>query len=127
MPSSKRFTEADCERMAEMREAGASYNVIAREFKCSAKAISWHCLRLGADPPKPMPLRPDYYLQCPTLKRGNHIVRAFTPDEDARLVAMELEGKSITEIARVLGRKWNSCRGRLMTLARRDERAERAA
>ena len=122
----RRFSDADFDVIAEMRERGLSYQQIARKFGCSAKAISWHCLRLGADPPKPAPLRLNYHLEHPTMKRGNHVVRAFTPDEDRRLLELEADGRSITEIGRTLGRRWNSVRGRLMTLARRDERLQAA-
>lgn len=119
----RRLTAANFDTITEMRERGYSYEQIGREIGCSAKAVSWHCLRLGADPPKPAPLRPNYHLEHPVMKRGNHIVRAFTPDEDAKLLALEGEGKTLTQIGRALGRRWNSVRGRLMTLARRDERA----
>lgn len=119
----RKFSEADFDRITSMREKGMSYQQIANSFGCSAKSISWHCLRLGADPPKPWPLRPNYHLEHPLMKRGNHIVRAFTPEEDARLLALEAEGNNLTQIGRALGRRWNSVRGRLMTLARRDERA----
>lgn len=117
------FTDQDYATIAEMREKGKSYRQIAAKFGCSDKAISWHCLRLCVDPPKPRPLRLNYHLEQPVMKRGNHIVRAFTPDEDRKIVELDLAGKTTTEIGRALGRKWNSVKGRMMTLARRDERA----
>lgn len=119
----RRLTDADYQRIVEMRERGCTYEQIGRAIGCSAKAVSWHCLKLAIDPPKPRPLRPDYHLQRPIVKRGNHVVRAFTPEEDARLIALERQGMSTNAIARALGRRWNSVRGRLMTLARREERA----
>lgn len=117
-----KLSDSDYDRIAEMREAGQSYRQIGKVFGCSAKAISWHCLRLGADPPKPYPLRPNYHLEHPVMKRGNHIVRAFTPVEDAKLLALAQQGLGTTAIGRALGRRSNSVTGRLMTLARRDER-----
>ena len=119
----RRLTDADFERMAQLRERGIGYDNIGAELGCSGKTVSWHCLRLAIDPPKPYALRPDHHLQCPMIKRGNHVVRAFTPDEDVRLVELERQGLGNTAIGRELKRRPNSVRGRLMTLARREERA----
>jgi hypothetical protein len=121
--AARRLTDADYELMAEMRGRGCSYEQIGRKIGCSSSAVSWHCLRLAIDPPKPRALKLNYHLVAP-MKRGNHIVRPYSPEEDAKIVALERQGKSDTEIGRELGRKANSIRGRLMTLARREERAE---
>lgn len=116
-----RFSPGDYERIAALREAGETYREIAAIFGCSDKAISWHCLRLGAEPPKKTALWKG--IKGPeVVKRGNHLVRRYTQEDDACLLRLEAEGKTVTEIARALGRKWNSIRGRLMTLARREER-----
>lgn len=122
-----RLTEQDFDQIVAMRERGCGYAEIGRAIGCSASAVSWHCLRLAVDPPKPYPLRPDYHRTCPIVQRRGHVVRAFTPDEDARLIALDAQGLSYGEIGRALGRRANSIRGRLMTLARRDDRAERGA
>lgn len=125
--AARRLTEADIERAIVMRERqGMSLDSIGAIIGCSGKALSWHFLQRAVNKPKPAPLRLDYHLECPVLKRGNHLVRAFTPEEDARLLALEAQGLTHTEIGRALGRKPNSVKGRLMTLARRDERAEAA-
>jgi DNA-directed RNA polymerase specialized sigma24 family protein len=50
-------------------------------------------------------------------------VRRFTTEEDDWIVEYELRGYSHAEIGRRLGRKPNSIKGRLATLARREERA----
>ncbi len=120
----RKFEDADYARIAEMREAGLSYEQIALAIGkgTSAKAVSWHCLRLGAEPPKKTRLRPQYYLEQPLMKRGNHLVKAFTPAEDARLTDLSMRGLGDSAIGRELGRRPNSVRGRLMTLARREER-----
>lgn len=116
------LTDREIDTIIEMRERGASYAVIGRKLGRSEKAVSWHCLRLGVDPPEPPPLRPDWHLRCPVAVRGNHRVRAFTPDEDRRLLEMEAQGLGYSEIGRALGRKPNSVKGRVMTLTRRAER-----
>jgi hypothetical protein len=117
------LTPEELDRIATMREAGATNVGIAAAIGCSIGSVQWACLRLGADPPHPKPLRLDQHVKCPTVKRGNHVVRAFTPDDDARLLDLERQGLGDTAIGRLIGRKPNSVRGRLMTLARRDERA----
>ena len=58
------------------------------------------------------------------VNRGGHIIRRFTVEEHEQLVALDLTGARICDIARKLGRRPNSIIGRLMTLARRDARLE---
>ena len=60
------------------------------------------------------------------VHRGDHVVRRFMPDDDARLLALDAEGLGHSAIGRAMGRPANSIRGRLMTLARREARAEAA-
>lgn len=121
------LTSQMLERAAAMRERGLSVGNIAADLGCSRGALHWHFLKLGVEPPKPRPLRLDYHLKCPVLVRGNHVVRAFTPQEDARLLELASQGLGTSAIGRALGRKSNSVGGRLMTLARREERAADAA
>lgn len=118
-----RLTEADRERITTMREAGASCGQIAAAVGCSVSAVSWQCLRLGAEPPNPRSLN-DVPTTPKVSKRGDHVVRRFTVDEDAQILALEAEGFRPIEIARRLGRPPNSVLGRIMTLARREARME---
>lgn len=118
----RRLTESDYDTLAIMREEGATCAAIAAHFGVSPNAISWHCMRLGAEPPDPPQLKPNYYVKHPVVMRGKFPVRAFTPQEDEQLLALEADGLTHTQIGRRLGRRPNSIRGRLMTLARRDER-----
>lgn len=120
----RRFSEADYEHMAELRERGLSIGQIARRFDCSQGLVQWQCLRLGADPPNAKPL-PDAVSGPLVVRRGDHEVRRFTPEEDAKLLAMEMESLPLA-MARRLRRAPNSVRGRLMTLARREARREPA-
>jgi hypothetical protein len=117
------ITAAEGERIAEMRSRGRSYGTIARIVGCSVGSVHWCCLKNGIEPPVPPPLRPDQYKRCPQAKRGNHVIRWFTPEEDARILALERLGLGPTAIGRELKRRPNSITGRLMTLARREERA----
>ncbi len=122
MPGSRsRLSDADFDLIADMREEGRTYDEIGSRVGCSGKLVSWHCLRLGIDAPNG-PVLPEIPAVPITIKRGNHEVRRFTRDEDARLKAMALAGQGDAIIARALSRRPNSVRGRLMTLARRDER-----
>lgn len=124
----RRITEEQLERAIALRERGWSLRRIAELIgACSPQALSWHFLARAVDPPKPAALRVDFHLRCPVMKRGAHVMRAFTPDDDARLIELERQGATVSAIGRALGRKPNSIKGRLMTLARREERAERQA
>ena len=105
------------ERIAELRGKGWSYKRIAKALDRAPGSIAWHCLRYGIEKPGPQRLG---HTQC---FHG----RGFSADEDRRLLALEAEGTPIKRIARLLGRATSSIRGRLMTLARREERAEEAA
>lgn len=117
------LTEAEIARIAEMREAGKTAAVIARRVGCSIGAVNYHCLKLGADAPGAKPLR-DEIVGPSEMKRGDHVVRRFTPEDDALLKALALQGFGNGIIARRMGRRWNSVNGRLMTLARREARAQ---
>jgi len=123
--AARRFTDAQCEQMAERRESGQSYARIAHAFGCSASNVYWICLKLGADAPNAKP-SPSQARGPMVVMRGEHAVRRFTADEDARMLALEAEGKGESEIGKLLGRRANSIRGRLMTLARREARTEAA-
>lgn len=119
------MTPEVCKQAEELRRAGCSYAFIADRLGVSEGSVSWYCLKEGIDSPnterKALPQTAPGPM---VVKRGNHVVRHFSPDEDARLIAMEREGLNPTEIGRRLGRRPNTIRGRLMTLARQQERAE---
>ncbi|PHY20896.1 hypothetical protein CSW59_06710 [Caulobacter sp. BP25] len=119
----RRLSPSDFDQMVQMRERGRSYAVIARKLGCSIGTVSWHCLRLGAEPPKPRALKP--LADGPqSVSRGDHTVRRFTAEDDAKLLEMEAQGASVSAIAKALDRRHNSITGRLMTLARHQARTE---
>lgn len=120
---SRPLTDDQKIRIEELREdRGWSHERIAKDIGVSTGAVSWHCLinaiedRTG----DPQPVRkinsPETY-----LRRG-FIVRAYSAEDDRNLVAWEKAGVSYAEMGRRLGRKHNSIKGRLCTLARRAER-----
>jgi transposase len=129
--SAPKLSPACHDVIAEMAEAGARYAQIAHALKrrfgvsVSDSAISWHVLRLGAEPDARTQVREVPDRPC-VIRRGDHLVRRFTKAEDAALLALEAEGLSDTEIGKRLGRRCNTIRGRLMTLARHEARRERA-
>lgn len=118
------LTDDQLDRMAEMRERGLGYARIAEILNVSQDAVEWQCLRLGALPPPERRYSPNR--RSPVYQRGNVTVRAYTPFEDARLLALAPVVTSRAEIARRLGRSRNSVVGRLLTLARRDAMDEAA-
>lgn len=121
--AARRVTDEQLEMITTLREKGRGYDVIGAEVGLSRSAVSWHCLRLGVDPPKPTALRAPPESASP-INRGAHLVRPYTQAEDEQLLALEASGLNINQIAQAMGRRWNSTRGRLMTLARHDARRE---
>lgn len=110
------------ERAAEMREQGHTYTSIAKTLDISPKTVETMCIAQGALPPaQEITLsnfnrrqQPDVYF------RNGRAVRRFTADDDALLLQLEAEGKTIAQIANALGRAHNTVRARLRILARHD-------
>lgn len=119
----KRVTADVKEAIVDLRLQGLSYGMIATKLDLTPKLVSWHCLALAVEGPQPGKSW-DAIRGPAVVQRGSHLVRRFTPGEDRRLLEMEGAGETLAQIARALNRKSNSIRGRLMTLARRDERRE---
>lgn len=122
----KTLTEQErADLIADYRDRNWSYQRIADQTGISASNISWVCLKYGIEGPRRHKLGDHGPM---VVKRGNFEVRKFTPEEDAVIRRMGEAGAKPTAIAKVLtGRKQNSILGRMMTLARRDERALEAA
>lgn len=123
------LSDEQLDTMAELRERGWSFLRISEWFTARGTAISqgsvaWQCLRLGVDSPKSAASNYRGPNAGRTYQRHGKAVRAFTPDEDARLLALEAQGMPLNQIAVQIGRAGNSVRGRLYTLARYSARAE---
>lgn len=119
----RKYTDDQLTEAAELRETGMSHAAIARRLGMSVGAVSWHCLCLGADSPNMRGKVP--VVGGPMVcTRSGYTVRKFTADEDAIIMKMDLDGATTAEIARALGRPWNSTRGRQMTLALHAARRE---
>ena len=122
-----RTTSAMKERIVELRGVqGWTFAKIGDELGVSESTVSYHCLRDGIEPPGPVRPPRDYNGKM-VARRGSHIVRRFTPDEDRVLRQLSAAGVSNAEIGRRLNRKPHTILGRLMTLARQDERAQDSA
>ncbi len=122
----------DDEQVAEvcrMREAGWSLTKISRAMgqrgiSVSPGSIAWTCLRAGADLPIQRRQTHSFVEGTMVVKRGDHLVRRYTAEEDRQILEMEADGASVASIARRLDRKHNSVIGRLAALARRQARSE---
>jgi DNA-binding NarL/FixJ family response regulator len=116
------LTAAQREKIAELRgEKGWSMARIAQHLGVSEGSVSYRCLIDGVEKPGQPPRSPN---QGPMIvRRGSFDVRRFSAEEDADLCALEAAGLSASEIGRRLHRRANSIKGRLATLARRDERS----
>lgn len=118
------LTQAQKDFAVEKREAGWSHERIARAIDRSAGAVAWHCLALAADPPNARPI--DKTIRGPlVVMRSGKPVRRYTPEDDAQLLELALAGNTHSQIGRVMKRRPNSIKGRLMTLARHEARAEK--
>lgn len=116
------LTDDQLDQIAEWREAGKTYKWIALRIGCSPGLVRWNCLKLGADDPKGPSRAPSN--QPMITMRGGHVVRRFTEAEDAELLRLAEAGERNSVICRALGRRNNSVKGRLLTLAMNQSRRE---
>jgi transposase-like protein len=117
MPGRK-YSEAQIAAAVDRRAQGHGLSRIAADLDMTRGAVEYHCLAQGVS----LGDGPVVFLnRTRVVRRGNHLVRLFTRAEDARAVSMRVDGATITEIARAIGRKPVSVRCRLQALARRDE------
>lgn len=101
--------------IADRRERGWSYARLAKAYGVSAGAIHYQCLRQGAKSPNSR--RVPYFGPASISAADGRTQRRFSEAEDQRLLDLEAEGKSVSEIARVMDRPITSVRIRLMSLA----------
>lgn len=120
----RNFTDDQLSDIAEMREGGRTYSVIAAKYDCSPGLVRWHCLKLGADDPKG-PSRPASKMPMVTMRNGR-AVRRYTESEDATLLRMRSEGATFKAIGLELDRRTNSLIGRLLTIGMNEQRRELA-
>lgn len=111
--------------IADLREKGLSYGVIGQRLNLSEGAISWYCLVGGIESPNTRRRVPPTLKYRSYVRNGREVI-TFTADDDAQLLVLEGEGKTYSEIGKIMGRMPNSVRGRLATLARHEARKEAA-
>lgn len=118
------MTEAICEQTTLFRTKGKSIRFIADRLGVSTGSIAHFCLKEGVESPRNENKVLPQQAPGPTVFfRNGRKVRHFTPDEDRRLLDMDISGMRVCEIAKALDRQPNSIRGRMMTLARQEERS----
>jgi IS30 family transposase len=123
MPKTPPLTPAQHDAIAELRgDKGWTIKRIAAHLGVTHGAVAYRCLIDGIEKPGPVPA-PTEWRGPMVSQRGAYPVRRFTAEEDEWIVEYESRGHSHAEIGRRLGRKPNSIKGRLATLARREERA----
>lgn len=111
-----KLTEKQIQEIVRLREeCGRSPTFIARQFGVSTSAVNYQLLRHGVDP------------WDPEKFQGQHQRRAFTPDEDARMLALGASGMAAHRIAIEMKRPKTSLLIRLLTLeVRAEKRLEQA-
>lgn len=116
--SRRTITDAQREKVFEMREAGAKFVEIEAATGVSVPGATWLCVKEGVEHPTKRPrfLPPGR----PAYPRGGHTVRPYTAEEDALIERMRTAGASYSAIGRALNppRCHSSVLGRLTTLAR---------
>ncbi len=132
----RKLTDEQLEKAIAWREAGCSSQWIAEQLGgvVSSSALDWHFLKHGVESPNTAAGQHSANRLVgrnqpgSVVQRGNHVVRRFTPEEDRHLLQLAEQGVSNSEIGRRLvpPRKPNVVLGRLLTLARREARAEEA-
>lgn len=118
MTRARKLTEAQIAEIVRLREErGRSVNYIARQFSVSTSAVNYQLLRNGVDP-----WDPEKYNAA-----GRH-PGAFSPEEDARMLALGAAGMPAHRIALEMNRPKTSVLIRLLTLeVRAEKKPERAA
>ena len=107
--------------LARMREErGLTLGQIALRMGVSRGYISYVCMEHGIQR-RGVEFRPGSLPPGTVVKRGGHVVRTFSPEEDDHIQRRRSEGASTITIGAELGRNQSSIRGRLLTLARYDE------
>lgn len=115
-------------QICEWRERGRTLRWISKQlasrgFTLSTGAIEWRCLVSGSDLPHGR-RRQSSHVPGATYMRNGRLVRYYTAEEDALLLKLAGERRSLTQIGSALGRSKTSVRGRLVILARLSARCE---
>ena len=119
----KRLPPSVVEDIIRHREdLGWSAERIARKFKVSRGCVDWHCLKGDIDRKE---LAPPSLPAGFVVQRAGRVVRGFSGDEDAKILALRMQGLGCSAIACTLDppRLPNSVLCRLYTLARREKEA----
>jgi transcriptional regulator len=124
-----KLTDEQITQALDWREAGRSVQWIASRLKVSRSTVAWHLLKTATDAPQTAGGRTNAKGPPPgsvTLRRDGIEVRRFTAEEDAAILAMRQQGLGARRIGNALTppRPQGSITYRLLTLARREARAE---
>lgn len=126
--SARKLTDQQIAKATELRERGLSVRRIAALIGgISEGALNWHFLKAGVESPRTSKGQFRATTTPGAVEgRGAAVIRRYSEAEDQKLLELAAQGLSHSEIGRRLDppRRPNSVAGRLLTLARRDARAE---
>ncbi|HVJ44680.1 MAG TPA: helix-turn-helix domain-containing protein [Dongiaceae bacterium] len=123
----KRLSEAEIAAIEELRGRGWSYERIGRKIGRSHSTVEYACRHYVIEVEgRPPAIVAPAYRGKPVIKCRDRTIRRFSPEEDAELLALAKQGVNNMEIGRRLGRLHQSIAVRLETLARLEDRRERA-
>ena len=100
----------DVDKIAFMHSKGRSYDFIGNELGITANMVEYYCREHGITGPF------DYARPS----------KVYTPDQDAIIIDMRINGASLAAIGRRFGKNHTAIRSRLLTLARHDVLREAA-
>lgn len=118
----RQLTTAEKDAITDLAEKGYGAKRISAIIQRHESAVQWFLYRTGLRAPR-------YGNSQPHVRSNGRPVKPFSPEEDATIVAMRVEGASIGQIAdhvtRAFGhpRSRDTIRNRLTMLAAREEAA----
>lgn len=115
-----KLTTEQVTEMAELREQGWSYKRLGARFGITPGAVHYRCLTMCAVSPRSRSLGRSTPRSAKVAGFGR-VVRPFTPEEDAKMLALAEQGLTSCAIAAVTGRAKSSVRVRMLTLGVREE------
>jgi DNA-binding CsgD family transcriptional regulator len=110
-PKRTRIPPEDVDQLIEWAEQGKSMRWIGRKLGISQSAVYYHRLKAG--------IKPKFQGNGPAVNKAGK--RRFTPEEDALLVQLRMDGATLKSIARQLNRGHSSIFMRLQIIGAKED------
>lgn len=97
-----RLSEGERDQIADLVDRGMGVKNIALRLNRHPSTINNELVRIGEGAPK--------HYRTTSYKRGGSIVRPFSPDEDAWIVALRVQGYTWAKIGELCGKRYGHTR-----------------